>query len=104
MKKYFLILSVLLGLLTLPSYAQVTIEQTTDAEYLINSGYSQIMAEDIFMLKNRSAGNSIEPLYETSGNKFVKGWRKFFSYLDPAQDANDRIHHDIKMAPSYTDL
>ena len=87
-----------------PAFAGITSEEVTDAEYLINSGYSQSTAEDVFILKNRHAGKPIEPLYEKSGSPFVKGWRKFYSYLDPSQDEVDRIHHDIKLSPSYTDL
>ena len=103
MKKELLVF--ILGLfLVNPSFAAVTIEQTTDAEYLINSGYSQVVAEDVFMQKNRLAGATIEPLYEKSDNAFVKCWKKLFSYIDPAQEAQDRIHHDIKLSPSFTDL
>ena len=84
--------------------AEITVEQTTDAEYLINSGYSQAIAEDVFMSKNRVAGKPIESLYEKSDNVVVKGWRKFFSYLDPAQEFYDRLHHDIQLSPSFSDL
>ena len=104
MKKGLLFLVALFMVLVSPAFAEVTIEQTTDTEYLINSGYSQAIAEDVFMVKNRSVGAPIEPLYETSSNIFVRGWKKFYSYLDPAQDAVDRLHHDIKLSPSYTDL
>ena len=104
MKRNLLFVIALMAFLTVSVRAEVTVEQTTDAEYLINAGYSQIMAEDVFMLKNRAAGQPIEPLYEKSQNGIVKGWRKFFAYIDPAQDSVDRIHHDIKMVPSATDL
>ncbi len=104
MKRNLLFAIALMAFLTVPARADVTVEQTTDAEYLINAGYSQVMAEDVFMLKNRANGQPIEPLYEKSQNSVVKGWRKFFSYLDPAQESVDRIHHDIKLSPSATDL
>ena len=104
MKRKILLVAVLFAFLAFPVKAAVTVEETTDAEYMINSGFSQIMAEDVFMLKNRVAGKPVEPLYETSNNVFVKGWKKFFSYLDPAQESYDRLHHDIKMAPSFSDL
>lgn len=84
--------------------AAVTVEESTDAEYLINGGYSQAAAEDIFVSKNRALGKPIEPLYEKSQNILVKGWRKFYTYLDPAQDTYDRLHHDIKLQPAYSDL
>ena len=102
MKK--LLLFTLMTLISIPAMAEITVEETTDAEYLINSGYSQAAAENIFIQKNRANGNPIEPLYEKSQNKFVKYWNKFYSYLDPAQDSDFRIHHDIKSAPHYSDL
>ena len=104
MKRNLILTVALLAFFTAPSFAAVTVEQTTDAEYLINSGFSQAVAEDVFMQKNRAKGEAIEPLYEKSQNKFVRGWRKFYSYFDPSQDAVDRIHHDIKLAPHNSDL
>ena len=104
MKRNLFLSIALLAFLTAPSIAAVTVEQTTDAEYLINSGFSQAVAEDVFMQKTRDNGEAIEPLYEKSQNKFVKCWRKIYSYVDPAQDAVDRIHHDTKLAPHYSDL
>lgn len=104
MKRNLLFAIALMAFITVPVMAAVTVEESTDAEYLINSGYSQSMAEDVFMLKNRISGKPAEPLYEKSQNVFVKGWKKFYAYLDPAQDNEDRLHHDVKLSPSYTDL
>ena len=104
MKKNLLFLFALILFLTAPSFADITLEEATDAEYLINSGYSQALSEDVFILKNRATGKTIEPLYEKPSNIVVKGWRKLFSYIDPAQEAYDKIHHDIKLAPSFSDL
>lgn len=91
-------------LFTAPVLADITVEESTDAEYLINSGYSQVTAEDVFMLKNRAMGKPVEPLYEKSQNKFVRVCKKFYAYLDPAQDSDERIHHDVKMSPAASDL
>ena len=104
MREKLLLTIALLAFITLPSMADVTLEETTDAEYLINSGYSQTFAEDVFVQKNRVMGKPIEPLYEKSQNVLVRGWRKFYAYFDPSIEAPDRIHHDIKLAPSATDL
>jgi hypothetical protein len=62
------------------------------------------MAEDIFMQKTRATGKSIEPLYEKDQNVLVKTWKKIYAYIDPAQDLPDRIHHDIEVSPSFSDL
>ena len=104
MRKILLLSIALMAFLAVPTMAAVTVEETTDAEYLINAGFSQTLAEDVFMQKNRVNGKSIEPLYDKSQNFVVKGWRKFFGYLDPGQDTYDRLHHDIKMSPSFSDL
>ena len=104
MKKEFLFALIIAIFMIAPSFANVTIEETTDAEHLINSGYSQAVAEDVFVLKNRAAGKPIEPLYEKNDKGLVKTWKKFFSYIDPAQENYDRIHHDIKLSPSPSDL
>jgi len=104
MKRNLLFLAVILLGVSLQATAGVTVTESTDTEYLINSGYSQAVAEDVFVQKNRINGKTIEPLYETSQNKFVNCMKKFYAYIDPAQDTPDRVHHDIKLAPSYTDL
>ena len=92
-------------LITIPANSAVTVEETTDAEYLINSGYSQVVAEDVFIQKNRAKGKPVEPLYEKSQNKFVKACKKLHAYIDPAIDVPDeRLHHDIRLSPSPADL
>ena len=54
MKKNLLFAIVLSAFMLAPTMAAVTVEETTDAEYLINSGFSQVTAEDVFIQKNRS--------------------------------------------------
>ena len=95
---------ILMSLISLPAMADLAREEMTETEYLINAGYSQATAEDVFVMKNRALGKPIEPLYETSDNFIVRGWRKFYSYIDPAQATVDKIHHDIQLAPSASDL
>ena len=105
MKRSLLFLAILSMLVTIPANSAVTVEETSDAEYMINSGYSQATAEDVFMMKNRVNGKPIEPLYEKDQNKFVKACKRFFAYIDPVMDDQDnRLHHDIKRSPSATDL
>ena len=104
MRKKLLLAFALMAFIAAPTYAAVTVEQTTDAEYLYNQGYSQMVSEDVFMLKNRVNGAPVEPLYEKSQNVFVKAWRWFNGYVDPAYEQYDRLHHDIKPKSSYSDL
>ena len=104
MRRELLFGLLLAAFLTTPCLAAVTLEESTDAEFLLNSGYSELTAEDVFMLKNRANGKPVEPLYEKSQNKFVKFCKGVYAYIDPAQDNPRRLHHDVKPAPAWTDL
>ena len=86
------------------TYAAISTEQTTDPEYLINGGYSEAMAEDVLISKNRANGKPVEPLYEKSNNPFVKFWKYVYAYIDPAIENDERYHHDIHLSPSFKDL
>ena len=106
MKKRFILSGLALSaMLVLPSMASVTVEQVTEPEFMINQGYSQLSTEDVFVMKNRATGKSIEPLYDKNDNNlFVRGWKSFWGYVDPARDEADRLHHDVKPSPAFTDL
>lgn len=105
MKRNLLFLAVLGLLITIPANSAVTVEEITDAEYMINAGYSQGTAEDVFVMKNRMGGKTVEPLYEKNQNKFVKACKRFFAYIDPVMDDPDnRLHHDIRRSSSPADL
>ena len=104
MRRKLLFAMALSAFMVMPSMAAVTIEESTDAEYLINQGFSQSAAEDVFIQKNRATGKPIEPLYEKSQNRFVKFCKAVYAYIDPAQEEYDKLHHDVKLSPSYSDL
>ena len=84
--------------------ASVTVEQSTEPDYVINGGYSEATAEEIMLVKSRVNGQPSEPLAAQSHNKFVRFWRNVYGYLDPAQDTDERIHHNIHMSPNVRDL
>ncbi len=105
MKRRFILLGLITTALTvIPSMASITVEQSTDPEFVINQGFSQLTAEDIFMVKNRAVGAPIEPLYNKNQNILVKSWKAFWGYVDPSRDEFDRLHHNIKPTPSASDL
>ena len=104
MRKNLLLVLALFTAICVSVRAEVTPEQLTDPEYMINGGYSEVTAEEVLILKNRANGRPCEPLYEKKQNILVRGWKKFYSYIDPAQDSDERLHHDIKMSPSFSDL
>ena len=105
MKRRFILSGlVIVAFATMPTIASVTVEQTTDAEFITNQGYSQLTAEDIFMSKNRAVGAPVEPLYNKNQNVLIKSWKAFWAYVDPGRDEFDRLHHNIKPTPSASDL
>ena len=105
MKRRVILLSLLLSVVAaVPSMSAVTPRQATDAEYLMNAGYSQLTAEDVLVLKNRANGNAPETLYRKDSNGFVRGWKAFWGYIDPARDEFDRVHHNVQPSPAFSDL
>lgn len=103
MRRSLLVL-VLFSAICLQTNANVTVEQTTDPEFVINSGFSEAFAEEVMIAKQRANGQPAEPLYEKKHNKFVRFWRNIYGYADPSWDTDERIHHDIHMSPSWKDL
>ena len=104
MKRNLLLVLALFSVVCIQANATMSVEQQTETDYIINNGYSEAAAEQIFIQKNRIAGKPSEPLYEKHRNRFVRFCRNVLGYLDPAQDTDERIHHDIHMSPSPKDL
>lgn len=104
MKRNLLLAIILSAFIVFPAKAAVTVGETTEPEYVINAGYSQQTAEDVFMMKNRVNGKPIEPLYSKKHNKVTNFYKKVWGYLDPSIDEADRLHHDISPSPSFSDL
>lgn len=102
-RNLFLVLA-LFTALCISARADITPAQQTDAEYLINNGYSEATAEQVLIQKQRVAGDPVEPLYEKKHNKFVRFLQSCYSYLDPSIDNQERYHHDIMQSPSPRDL
>lgn len=104
MKRNLLFAIILSAFIAYPAIAEVTVEETTDTEYLINAGYSQQTVEDVFMQKNRVSGKPVEPLYEKKHNRWANFYKRVFGYIDPSIDNADRLHHDVAPSPSFSDL
>ena len=102
--KKLVLLSIISVLACISARASVTVEQSTDPEYLINSGYSEAVAEDVMISKNRVNGQPAEPLYSHQRSKFARFWRNLYGYIDPTIDTDEVIHHDISRSPSWKDL
>ena len=106
MKKSLLLTLALFTVLCVRVSAETTSAQEVEPEYMLNNGYSESLADEVLKIKNRVTGQPCEPLIEHkyNKNKFCKFFRKCYEYIDPAQDSDERYHHDIQMSPAYTDL
>ena len=104
MKKNLLLILALFTITCVQSNAAVTVEQVTEPDYIINNGYSETTAEEVMLIKNRVNGKPAESAVLKKRNKFVRFCRNMYGYLDPAQDTDERIHHDIEPSPNYRDL
>jgi hypothetical protein len=106
MKKIFLILG-LTALFALPSYAELTVKDTVDANCMKNQGYSTAL---INATQKSVAQANREPLTEPVEHEYynqpvIKAVRRFFMYLDPSYDDHTFMNdHDIHTSPSYEDL
>lgn len=102
----FLLLSAVVLLSAGIAKAEVTPDEYLDPSYIMNSGFSEMMAADAIIHQSRANGvpamNIEEKAYHSK--PFIKAVRKTFIYLDPALDDDYRYHHDIKMTPQYNDL
>ena len=96
-------------LATLPAMANaaISVEQTTNPTVLKNSGYSDITADAVSVVKARSNGKAYYAQDEDAFRKqnwFVKFWRKLYVYADPAAEDYSYYHHDTDSTPSYKDF
>lgn len=107
MRKRFLITTGLLILFTLPSFAELTVEDSVSPEFLKNSGYSTSTINAAQKSIAQSNGELLaEPLEHKYYDKgFVKFVRRVFMYLDPSLDDHSFMNdHEIHTAPNIHDL
>ena len=93
---------------TIPAMAQaaISVDQTTDSEKLMRSGFSKQTADIVNVSKARATGQEYYTDDERAfkkQNKFVRFWRKLYVYADPAAEDYSYYHHDTETTPSYKD-
>lgn len=106
MKKSLLIL-MLTAFISIPAFAELTVDDTSSAEYLKNNGYSSALATTVNKSKAQANGEPLtEPIEKEEYNQpFVKFVRKVFMYIDPSLDDHSFMNdHDIHTSPSINDL
>jgi hypothetical protein len=105
--KKLLLLVVFAGVIQTQGFASVSVDQTTDATYVKNLGFSTQTAEMVNVSKARANGQEYytadEEEFKNEG-KFLKFWRKLYVYTDPAAEDYSFYHHDTTTTPKYTDL
>ena len=104
--KKLLLLSIMLSI-PMMANASIVVEDTTNEVVLRNQGFSKGLTKMVNASKARANSQeyySDEELQYNNPNKFVRFWRKFYAYMDPAAETYSIYHHDIEETPSYTDL
>ena len=107
MDKKLLTTLIIATVFQIPVQAVITTDEAISEKFMRNTGYSQQTVEMVSVSNARGLGQE----YYTAGEKklkksngFVKFWRKFYAYFDPAAEDYSFYHHDTTTTPSYTDL
>ena len=107
MKNCFLILSLAVLFMALPSYAELTTADTVSTDYMRNHGYSPALIRATQKSVAQVNGEECPEGYEHQVYKkpVVRAVRRFFMYLDPAYDDHSFMNdHKIHTSPNIGDL
>lgn len=107
MKTKTLLILGIAAMTMLPACAELTINDSTSREYLMNHGHASTTADMVELQKSAANGTKADlPIYHKYENKpLVYKWvDKFFIYLDPAQDDGKFLRRDTKFKPQVDDL
>ena len=94
------------ALLTVPAWAELTVDDAASPKYLKNHGYSNSSTWAVEKSVANVHGEELEePVKEVYKYPVIKYVRKFFMYIDPALDDHQFMNnHDINPSSVYTDL
>ena len=81
--------------------AEISVKEYMSYEFLDTQGYSGEMLKLVEINKAKTFGETFPPTW--SSNKIVRGWQKFWAYIDPADDYGDFGTHDIKIRSTMWD-
>lgn len=107
MKNKILLLAGLVAIAGIPANAELTVDDLSSREYLLNHGYSETMVDIIDLQKSNINGEKADiPIYHRYDNKpaIYKWIDKFFIYLDPALDDGKFLKRNQNFSPSVEDL
>ena len=103
MKKIFFVLCIIVAAygVNTPCFAEISVKDYMSYEFMDTQGYSGDMLRLGEINKAKTFGEKIP--YHWSTNKVVRGWQKFWAYIDPADDYGDFGEHDIKVRSTLWD-
>jgi hypothetical protein len=104
MKNKFLILTAALTIAISAMAVDLTTDNMTSKEYLRSRGYSSTMADAVYTNKMQINGEYQQRSRYDEHPKFDKFIRNFYNYIDPSQESDSFLNHDVKMTPQYDDL
>ena len=91
----------------LPANAELTTDDVSSREYLLNHGHSSATADVIELSKGAVNGDKVElPIdIKRKNNPVVVRWiDRLFEYVDPALDKGDFLREDTRFYPSTHDI
>jgi len=105
MKNKFLIVGIL-GLIASQNFvfAELTVDQASSGDYLLNRGYSPVFGQMVDKTKVNIQGVEYVSPEQKEYSGFVKWVRNVFIYLDPALESDTFMNHDINATPKIDDL
>lgn len=103
-KKFLVTLTALL--ITVPAFAELTVDDASSPAYLKNHGYSDTTIWATQKSKYDVNGEKyVEPDSEQKYPRFIRAARKVFMYFDPALDDHKFFNnHNINSTTRYDDL
>ena len=105
--KKLLLITIIAAASQLGCFAAISVDQTTNAQFLRNQGFSAQTTDAVNVSKARAVGQEYYTKDEENfrnSNKFVRFFRKLYIYTDPASEDYSFYHHDTDTTPSYQDL
>ncbi|MGN0017852.1 MAG: hypothetical protein ACI37S_02305 [Candidatus Gastranaerophilaceae bacterium] len=96
MKRFILLLVLVFA--AVPSYAMLT-DELTSSEYLINNGFSPLMADHVQLTKAQNLNQE----YKNGRNDKSLIWKKIRNYIEFGYDDGTLLQHSISPSQSVWD-
>lgn len=91
-----------MSLISLPVFAELTVKDTTNRDYMLNQGYSNATIDATQKSVSRANGEKSDIRQNAFDRFFLVKFVK--AIIDPAADDGTFMDHDINTHPRYNDL